>query len=73
MNALLFAVLLAAEPAPTDGADSALVPLPAAVRRMTLDDCVREALKESGTLMEAQGKVTEWEGKLLEVESVYWP
>ena len=40
---------------------------------MTLDDCVREALKESGTLMEAQGKVTEWEGKLLEVESVYWP
>ena len=40
---------------------------------MTLDDCVKEALKESGTLMEAKGKVTEWQGKLLEVESVYWP
>ncbi len=40
---------------------------------MTLDDCVREALKDSGLLVEAKGKVTEWEGKLLEVESVYWP
>ncbi len=40
---------------------------------MTLDDCVREALNESGMIGEAQGKVTEWRGKLLEVESVYWP
>lgn len=38
-----------------------------------MDDCVREALKESGQLIEAQGKVKEWEGKLLEVQSVYWP
>ena len=40
---------------------------------MTVDDCVREALKESGLAKEAQGKVTEWRGKLLEVESVSWP
>ncbi len=40
---------------------------------MTVDDCVREALKESGLVREADGKVTEWRGKLLEVESVYWP
>lgn len=38
-----------------------------------MDDCVREALHESGQLIEARGKVKEWEGKLLEVQSVYWP
>lgn len=42
-------------------------------RRLTMDDCVREALRESGTVLEAKGKMKEWEGKLLEVESVYWP
>ncbi|MBS1150301.1 MAG: efflux pump, family, outer membrane protein [Myxococcaceae bacterium] len=72
MNALLLAVLLAADP-PTQPAAAELVPTPTTVRRMTLEDCVREALKESGTLLEARGKVTEWQGKLLEVESVYWP
>ncbi len=72
MNALLLAVFLSAEPAPAAAPSPLMLPT-ASVRRMTIDDCVREALKGSGTLMEAQGKVTEWQGKLLEVESVYWP
>lgn len=63
MTALLLAALLAADqPAP-----------PAGPRKMSMDDCVREALAESGTLIEARGKVKEWEGKLLEVQSAYWP
>lgn len=70
MNPLLLALVLTAAP---EAATVALTPQQATVRRMTVDDCVREALKESGTLMEAKGKVTEWKGKLLEVESVYWP
>ena len=44
-----------------------------AAPKLTIDDCVREALRESGTVREAEGKVQEWKGKLLEVESVYWP
>ncbi len=65
---------MAAEPASVEQAPpTVLAPPAASVRRMTLDDCVREALKESGTLVEARGKVTEWQGKLLEVESAYWP
>src|SRR4051794_31276009 len=73
MNALLLAVLLSAEPTPPAAAPSPTLLPTSSVRRMTMDDCVREALKESGTVLEAQGKVTEWQGKLLEVESVYWP
>ena len=70
MNALFVALLLAADS--PSAATEASPPL-STVRRMTVDDCVREALKESGLAKEAQGKVTEWRGKLLEVESVYWP
>src|SRR5437870_5100385 len=46
---------------------------PPAVRKLTMDDCVREALGMSGQVMEAKGKVREWEGRLKEVESTYWP
>jgi len=61
MTSLLIAALLAAT---APGGE---------VRKLSMQDCVREALKESGTLVEAQAKVAEWSGKLLEVESVYWP
>jgi outer membrane protein TolC len=38
-----------------------------------MDDCVREALGNSGLVTEAKGKVREWEGRLKEVESIFWP
>lgn len=68
MTALLLSLLVAQVDPPAP-----LLPPPAVIRRMTVDDCVKEALKESGLVREASGKVTEWKGKLLEVESVYWP
>lgn len=70
MTSLLLSLVLAQG---ASDAPAPLLPPPAVVRRMTLDDCVREALKESGNIREANGKVEEWKGKLLEVESVYWP
>lgn len=45
----------------------------APVRKLTMDDCVREALGNSGQVTEAHGKVREWEGRLKEVESTFWP
>ncbi|MBK7865180.1 MAG: TolC family protein [Archangiaceae bacterium] len=46
---------------------------PSAVRKLSMDDCVREALGNSGLVIEAKGKVREWEGRLKEVESIFWP
>jgi outer membrane protein TolC len=63
IGAALAAVVVAAE----------LTPAPTAVRHLTMDDCVREALVHSGQVIEAKGKVREWEGRLKEVESTYWP
>jgi outer membrane protein TolC len=46
----------------------------AAPRVMTMDDCVREAIGENkGQVLEASGKVREWEGRLKEVESTFFP
>lgn len=42
-------------------------------RKVTADDCVREALGNSGQVLEAKGKVKEWEGRLKEVESTFFP
>jgi hypothetical protein len=39
---------------------------PPEVRKLTIDDCVREALGNSGQMMEARGKIREWEGRLKE-------
>ncbi len=72
MTALILSLLLAAE-SDVPPAAPAVEAVPAATKKWSMDDCVREALKESGTLIEAQGKVKEWEGKLLEVQSVFWP
>ncbi len=43
------------------------------VEKLTADRCVELALKDSGIVGEAEGKVTEWAGKLAEVQSVYYP
>lgn len=64
---LVVAALGATEPA------AAVAPAAPPARALSMDDCVRTALKDSGTLLEARGKVKEWEGKLLEVQSSYWP
>lgn len=42
-------------------------------RKVTMDDCVREALGSSGLMTEARGKIREWEGRLKEVESIFYP
>lgn len=69
MTSLLLLAVLAAS-GPDGGVAVSEGPSP---RKLTMDDCVREALQESGLVLEARGKVKEWEGKLLEVQSVYWP
>ncbi|MBI3185511.1 MAG: TolC family protein [Myxococcales bacterium] len=42
-------------------------------KKLDADGCVEIALRESGILGEARGKVTEWEGRLAEVQSVFFP
>ncbi len=54
-------------------AAAALALVLSAPRVMTQDDCVRQALGNSGQMIEAKGKVREWEGRLKEVESTYFP
>ena len=39
----------------------------------TVGDCVAIAVKDSGQVAEAQGKVDEWKARLAEVESVFYP
>ncbi|MGQ0508622.1 MAG: TolC family protein, partial [Myxococcaceae bacterium] len=43
------------------------------IKKVTMDECVAIALTGSGQIMEAKGKVTEWTGRLQEVESVFFP
>lgn len=38
-----------------------------------VEQCVERALRDSPRLAEAQGKVSEWRGRLSEVESVFYP
>jgi outer membrane protein TolC len=45
----------------------------AAPRKITADEAVAIALAGSGQITEAEGKVEEWRGRLLEVQSVYYP
>jgi outer membrane protein len=58
----------AAAPAPQAPADA-----PVAPHKLSVDDCVRIALADSGLVVEAKGKVTEWEGRLAEVQSTFYP
>ncbi len=51
----------------------AAAPAAPAVRKVTMDECVAMALRESGQVMEAQGKVREWSGRLAEVQSTFYP
>jgi outer membrane protein TolC len=39
----------------------------------TVDECVAIAVKGSGQVVEAEGKVSEWKARLAEVESVFYP
>ena len=77
MSTVLIAVAalsLTQAPVPAaEGAAPKLTPEPPSVRKMTMDDCVREALGSSGQMMEQRGKIREWEGRLKEVESTFWP
>jgi outer membrane protein TolC len=45
---------------------------PPAARR-TVGDCVAIAIRGSGQVAEAQGKVSEWKARLAEVESTFYP
>ncbi|MBL8957541.1 MAG: TolC family protein [Myxococcaceae bacterium] len=66
-------VLIAVAALSLTQAPVALAPGEPAIRKMTMDDCVREALGASGQMMEQRGKIREWEGRLKEVESTFWP
>jgi outer membrane protein TolC len=44
-----------------------------APRKITADEAVDIALKTSGQITEAEGKVEEWQGRLREVQSVFYP
>ncbi len=52
------------EPAARSGAEP---------RKVTPDEAVAIALRDSGQVLEAQGKVQEWVGRLAEVQSVFYP
>jgi outer membrane protein TolC len=56
----------AAPPAPE-------APPPTGGKKWTADELVALALRDSGQVSEAVGKVTEWKGRLAEVESVFYP
>lgn len=72
MSSVLIAVAALSFSSAPEGAPN-LTPQPATVRKMTMDDCVREALGASGQMIEQRGKIREWEGRLKEVESTFWP
>lgn len=40
---------------------------------VSVEDCVQLALRDSGKVAEAGAKVNEWAGRLMEVQSVYYP
>ena len=42
-------------------------------RKITADEAVEIALRTSGQIIEAEGKLEEWQGRLREVESVFYP
>jgi outer membrane protein TolC len=42
-------------------------------RKVTPDEAVAIALRDSGQILEAQGKLQEWVGRLAEVQSVFYP
>jgi outer membrane protein TolC len=42
-------------------------------RKITAEEAVDIALRTSGQITEAEGKVDEWQGRLREVESVFYP
>jgi outer membrane protein TolC len=39
----------------------------------TVEECVEIAVRDSGQVAEAEGKVAEWRGRLAEVESIFYP
>jgi outer membrane protein TolC len=46
---------------------------PAAGRTWTRDECVAEALARSGQVAEGRAKISEWQARLAEVESTWYP
>ena len=45
----------------------------AGARKVTADEAVAIALRQSGLITEAEGKVAEWKGRLAEVQALYYP
>jgi outer membrane protein TolC len=68
MIVMAAAVVLAAAPAGQEGVASSGEP-----RKVTPDEAVTIALRDSGQVLEAEGKVQEWAGRLAEVQSVFYP
>jgi outer membrane protein TolC len=66
-RALCLAALALALP-PAASAQEAAEP-----RKVTPDEAVAIALRDSGQILEAEGKVQEWVGRLAEVQSVFYP
>jgi outer membrane protein TolC len=65
---LLAALALTAAPAAVSAQTAAAEP-----RKVTPDEAVAIALRDSGQVLEAEGKVQEWVGRLAEVQSVFFP
>jgi outer membrane protein TolC len=66
--ALAFALpAAAADPSPIETTEAA------AVGSLTLAQCIAEAVAESGQVAEARGKLGEWEARLAEARSVWYP
>lgn len=42
-------------------------------QKLNADQCVAIALRDSGQVIEAKGKVDEWAGRLAEVQSIFYP
>lgn len=72
LAAALAAPVAAQEP-PPGAAAAAEVADAAAARALTLEECVAEAVAASGQVAEARGKVAEWEARLAEARSVWYP
>jgi len=72
--ALALAAALALGPAAASGQDAGPPAAPGLVAQgLTLADCVEKALAGSGQVVEAKGKVAEWEARIEEARSVYRP
>lgn len=74
MRTLLLCALLGGAAAAQESSPEPSPPAAASGQQaLTADGCVAIALRESGLVTEARGKVSEWEGRLAEVQSTFYP